>query len=147
MGDVCGTSCLLPLCRCTAAVLLQDEARLGTSPGPTPEALSEMLAKHKEKQQRLRDAAAARSPDRSPMPPASSQGAWPRSLGAGCRLNEWCSAAHPALCQPLVVECMCSRLVVVCGACSFPATSLFLNIALDASRPPCRRLLPCRPQC
>jgi hypothetical protein len=33
-----------------------------------------MLHKHKEKQQRLREAAAARSPERSPLP-ASSQGA------------------------------------------------------------------------
>ncbi|KAL4853877.1 5'-adenylylsulfate reductase 3 [Chlorella vulgaris] len=51
----------------------EELARLAAAPGPTPEALSEMLQKHKEKQQRMRDAAAARSPERSPQPNASSQ--------------------------------------------------------------------------
>lgn len=39
--------------------------------GPTPEAMSEMLQRHKAKQELLREKAAARSPERSPMPPSS----------------------------------------------------------------------------
>jgi hypothetical protein len=66
----------LPAARPSVASSQQEElARLAAAPGPTPEALSEMLQKHKEKQQRMRDAAAARSPERSPQPNASSQGA------------------------------------------------------------------------
>ena len=57
----------------------------GRSPGgggPTPEALSEMLARHKEKQQRLRERAAAQAGERPPTPPASSQGAPPLGWGS-----------------------------------------------------------------
>ncbi|KAL4439821.1 hypothetical protein ABPG75_002822 [Micractinium tetrahymenae] len=39
--------------------------------GPTPEAMSEMLQRHKEKQERLRELAAVRSPERPPVPPSS----------------------------------------------------------------------------
>lgn len=68
----CLPLCAPPTCSLARAASPQEEAH---SPGPTPEALSEMLAKHAEKQKRLREKAAAQAAERSPVPPASSQGA------------------------------------------------------------------------
>lgn len=104
----------LPAARPSVASSQQELARLAAAPGPTPEALSEMLQKHKEKQQRMRDAAAARSPERSPQPNASSQGA-PLALLLKAHKNLWlhCAVFNSISSDSQPYSTVCPRLLLL----------------------------------